>query len=121
MRFLPLYGIVTFDNYHSYGYTALVGVRFSKAILDRLEEDPNFDGGFPPSVVTAYRKRMQAIRAAADERAFYALKSLHFEKLKGKRDHQHSMRLNDQWRLILEFEGKASDKVAVVIDIEDYH
>ena len=64
---------------------------------------------------------MQAIRAAEDERAFYAMKSLHFEKLKGNRSHQHSMRLNDQWRLILEFERTSDGKVVLVIGIEDYH
>jgi proteic killer suppression protein len=46
---------------------------------------------------------MQTIRAAPDERVFYQLKSLHFEELLGNRSHQHSMRLNDQWRLIIEF------------------
>jgi len=64
---------------------------------------------------------MQFIRAAADERDFYAMKSLHFEKLKGARDHQRSVRLNDQWRLVLEFEGKGQTKVVVVKEIEDYH
>lgn len=96
-------------------------VCFRKAVLDRLETDPDFDGGFPAAIVSAYRTRMQTIRAAPDERVFYALKSLHFEKLKGKRDHQHSMRLNDQWRLIVELEGKAPDKVVVLVDLEDYH
>jgi len=96
-------------------------VRFRQAFLDRLEVDPHYDHGFPPAVVTAYRKRMQAIRAAPDERVFYSFKSLRFEKLKGKREHQHSMRLNDQWRLMVEFEGKAPEKVVAVVDVEDYH
>ena len=95
-------------------------VRFKQAFLDRLETDPDYDHGFPAAVVKAYRKRMQQIRAALDERVFYALKSLHFEKLKGKRDQQHSMRINDQWRLIIELERNPG-KVVVVVDIEDYH
>jgi len=56
-----------------------------------------------------------------DEREFYALKSLHFEKLKGDRAHQRSMRLNSQWRLILEFEEDSDGKIAVIVSIEDYH
>lgn len=96
-------------------------VRFKDPKLDRLETDPTFDAGFAQPVVTAYRKRMQVIRAAPDERAFYNLKSLHFEKLKGNRSHQHSMRLNKQWRLIIEFEGVAPNKLVAVIEIEDYH
>jgi Txe/YoeB family toxin of Txe-Axe toxin-antitoxin module len=52
---------------------------------------------------------------------FYAQKSLRFEKLKGKRDHQRSMRINDQWRLILEIEGTAPKKTVRIVGIEDYH
>ena len=96
-------------------------VRFRDKNLDRLEVDPKFNGGYGQAVVKAFRKRMQVIRAAEDERAFYALKSLHFEQLKGDRDKQHSMRLNDQWRLILELIGTSTDKVVFVVSIEDYH
>jgi proteic killer suppression protein len=63
---------------------------------------------------------MQMIRAAEDERVFYALKSLHYEKLHA-RPGQHSMRLNDQWRLIVEYEEAADGKTAIVVAIEDYH
>jgi toxin HigB-1 len=64
---------------------------------------------------------MQLIRAAPDERDFYALKSLHFEKLQGDREGQCSMRLNKQWRLILRLDTRANGKVVVVISIADYH
>jgi toxin HigB-1 len=96
-------------------------VRFQDDRLDRLETDPKYDAGFPQAVVTAYRKRMQFIRNAPDERDFHQMKSLHFEKLKGNRSHQHSMRLNKQWRLVIEFKGLAPNKVVAVISIEDYH
>jgi proteic killer suppression protein len=96
-------------------------VQFRNAKLDRLETDPKYDGGFSQAIVTAYRKRMQTIRAAPDERVFYQLKSLHFEKLLGNRSHQHSMRLNDQWRLIIGFVRDAPQKTVVIVSIEDYH
>jgi toxin HigB-1 len=96
-------------------------VHFRDKKLDRLEADSKFDADLAQAVVTAYRRRLQIIRAAPDERVFYALKSLHFEKLQGKRSHQHSMRLNDQWRLIVEFEGAAPNKTVVVVGVEDYH
>jgi proteic killer suppression protein len=98
-----------------------VEIRFRDDKLDRLETDPKFDGGFPGPIVTKFRQRLQEIRAASDERLFYQLRSLRFEKLKGNREHQYSMRLNDQWRLIVEFEGSSTNKVAVVVGIEDYH
>ena len=96
-------------------------MRFADERLDRLETDPRYTAGFSQVVVRAYRKCMQVIRSAPDERVFYGMKSLHFEKLQGKRSHQRSIRLNDQWRLIIEFEGKAPGKIVVVVSIEDYH
>lgn len=96
-------------------------VRYEDGDLESLETDPSFRGRWSQAVVKAFRKRMQAIRAATDERAFYEMKSFHFEKLAGIRRHQHSMRLNDQFRLILKFEGKSPHKIVVIISIEDYH
>ena len=95
-------------------------VRHADRKLERLETDGGYDAGFDRAIVKAYRKRMQMIRAATDERDFYGLKSLHYEKLKGNRKHQRSMRLNDQFRLIIELE-EANGKRVVVISIEDYH
>ena len=95
-------------------------VRFADDRMDRLETDPG-DGGFPQAVVRAFRKRMQMIRAATNTQAFYALKSLHFEKLRGDRAGEHSMRLNDQWRLVLRFDDQSDHPTAVIVSIEDYH
>lgn len=96
-------------------------VEFDDDDLDQLETNPRFTSGFAAAIVSAYRKRMQTIRSAPDERDFYALKALHFEKLKGKRSHQFSMRLNNQWRLVLEFKGKNPNKKVAIVAIEDYH
>lgn len=96
-------------------------VRFAPGSLDQLETDPKFSGGHAPAIVRLYRMRMTLIRQAADERDLYALKSLRFEKLKGSRSHQRSMRLNDQWRLIVEIEGEGEAKTVVIVSIEDYH
>lgn len=68
-----------------------------------------------------FRKAMQAIRAAHDERDLYASRGLRFERLDGKRKHQHSLRINKQWRLIVELEGEASQKRIRIVGIEDYH
>ena len=94
-------------------------VKHASSDLEAVEKG---DGEVISAEVTkAFRLRMQLIRAARDERDFYALKSLHFEKLKGKRDHQHSMRLNIKYRLILEYEGTGTDKTIIIVGVEDYH
>ena len=97
-------------------------VAFDDDNLDRLETDHRFTEGKPPAIVKAYRKRMQTIRAASNERDFYSLRSLRFEKLEGKRNHQHSMRLNNQYRLILELvKDNPQGTIVKVVGIEDYH
>lgn len=96
-------------------------VQFEDADLERLEADVRFDRGLPREVVKKFRMRLQFLRQAEDERDLYAMKSLHFEALKGKRAGQRSLRLNDQWRLIVRIEGTAPEKSIVILSIEDYH
>jgi len=95
--------------------------RHTSNTLRRLDEDTEFTGGYAPALVKAFRMRMQTIRAALNETDFYAQKSLRYEKLKGKRKHQRSMRLNDQFRLVFEIEERSQGNVIVLVAIEDYH
>ena len=96
-------------------------VRFEDPSLEKLEVDPKYTAGLDAALVKAFRKRLQFIRAAIDERAFYAMKSLHYEKLKGDLAGQRSMRLNDQWRLILRLEEDDTGKLVVIVSIADSH
>jgi len=95
---------------------------FADADLENLATDVAYTGGFPPGIVKAYRRRVQQILAAKDERDFYASKGLHFEKLKGDRGQERSMRLNKAVRLVVEIkEGEQGTSVVHVRSIEDYH
>lgn len=96
-------------------------VRFRDEELDRLETDGRFTAGHSAGIVKAFRKVLQHIRASFDERDLRAWPGLRFEKLEGSRQGQHSMRLNDQFRLIVELEGTSPKKVVVIIEICDYH
>jgi toxin HigB-1 len=89
--------------------------------LKRLDEQAEFDGGFPIGVVKAFRRRMQAIRSAANENDLRDLKSNHFEKLKGNRQGQYSIRLNNQFRLVFEIEETKGGNRLAIREIEDYH
>jgi proteic killer suppression protein len=95
--------------------------RFADEKLQRLERDARFSAELPPGVVGAFRRRMQQIRAARDERDFYNLVALHFEKLRRSRTGEYSMRLNRQYRLICRFEGRGQTKSIVILRITDYH
>ena len=98
-----------------------MNIRFADPDLDRLETDPRFTGGFSQAIVKSYRKKLQIIRAAIDERDIRQMRSLHFEQLKGDRKGQSSIRLNDQFRLVIAFEQDESGRTVVVIEIVDYH
>ena len=96
-------------------------LRFKKDKLRRLFEDAGFAAGLPPEVVQGFRRRIVQIQAVSDEQDLRNLKSLRYEKSKGRRAHQHSIRINAQWRLILEREKDEKGRLIIVIDIEDYH
>ncbi|MBN1589505.1 MAG: type II toxin-antitoxin system RelE/ParE family toxin [Pirellulales bacterium] len=96
-------------------------VQFSDSDLERLEIDPTYNAGFCEAVVRAFRKVVRFIRAAADERDLRAMRSLNFEKLLGNRSHQYSMRLNSQWRLIVEIIPAKPKNTIVIVALEDYH
>ena len=96
-------------------------VRYADKKLERLEFEAGYTAGFGPDIIKAFRKRMQYIRQATNEQDFYRMRSMHYEKLKGKRSHQRSMRLNDQFRLILEIQTTPDGRTVVVVSVEDYH
>jgi len=96
-------------------------VEFEDPDLQRLEAELGFTAGLAKPLVTKFRMRMQLIRNAMDVRTFYAMKSLHFEKLKGDRDGQYSMRLNEQWRLIVRLAERPDRTTVVIVSIVDYH
>ncbi len=100
---------------------ASVRIAIKKKALRALYVDGKGARRFPAEVVDRFFDVMGVIEAANDVRDLRALKSLRLERLKGKRRHQHSMRLNDQWRLVLELENDSRGRLVVIVDLEDYH
>lgn len=96
-------------------------IEFDDPDLDRLARDSSFTAGHPPVIVKGFRKVVQFVRAAPDERALIAMHGLNFHRLKHDRAGQHSLNINDQYRLIIELRGEAPKKRIGVIEIVDYH
>ncbi|MBI1784951.1 type II toxin-antitoxin system RelE/ParE family toxin [Candidatus Sumerlaeota bacterium] len=96
-------------------------IKFDDEDLDVLETDTTQDGSYPPGIAKAFRKRVAWIRFSTTEKDLRGIPGYRFEKLQGDRAHQHSMRLNDQWRLIMEIRDEAGRKIVHLIGIEDYH
>lgn len=96
-------------------------VEYHDEVLRRLAEELAYaPKGWDPTVIKSYRKKVQLITAAVDERDLYEMRGLRMEKLKGDRQGQTSMRLNDQFRLILTFKTEGG-RVAVILEVVDYH
>jgi toxin HigB-1 len=96
-------------------------VEFDDVSLGDLEINAQATWKHGDAVDKGFRKKMQILRAAVDERDLRALKSLRFEKLKGERSHQHSVRINDQWRIVIELRKEGARTRLGIISIEDYH
>ena len=96
-------------------------IRFANEKLRQVDADADAATSRGADIDKAFRKLVMIIKAAVDERDIYARRAVRFEKLSGKRKHQHSMRINDQYRLIVELEGSAPNKVVSVVGIDDYH
>ena len=98
-------------------------VRHKDATLARLEVDPSYtaEGEFSTVVVRGFRKAMNYIRNASDERDIRNYKSLHYHKLQPPREGQYAVKVSDQFRLILEWEGAGTETTVIVVGIEDYH
>jgi proteic killer suppression protein len=78
---------------------------------------------YPAAVVKGFFHVMSIIRSMPNEGDLYYFKSLHYEKLKGTRGKlgERSLRLNDQWRLIIKLETDPRGKTILVLEIGDHY
>jgi len=95
-------------------------VAFDDPELDDLETNARAKPKLPTGVIKAFRKRLWQIRATHDERDFRENKGLHFERYQ-KLDGHYSIRLNDQYRLIIRFEQHSDKRTVVIVAVVDYH
>ncbi len=97
-------------------------IDFDDDELRRLYEEPEFHAPrYGTGLVKAFRKKVGLVVAAATEQDLRNMKSLRFEKLVGDRTGQHSIRLNDQWRLVFRLEADDDGRVVVILEVVDDH
>ena len=89
--------------------------------LEHLEKDAAYAGGLDRDIVRHFRRVMLLIRSVPNESELYKYPSRHFEKLKGDRRHQHSLKLNDKWRLIVEIAKRTSGNCLRIIEITNHY
>ncbi|MGF7076586.1 type II toxin-antitoxin system RelE/ParE family toxin [Mucilaginibacter sp. R-33] len=70
---------------------------------------------FPDEVIKAFRKRLYQIKQAKSTADLRMIKSLHFEKLKGKKyEGKYSIRLNISYRLIFRIENNEISRLEII-------
>lgn len=73
--------------------------------------------GLPADILRIARRKLMMIHAAKELRDLIVPPGNRLELLKGTRKGQHSIRINDKWRICFYFkEGHASE-----VEITDYH
>jgi toxin HigB-1 len=76
-----------------------------------------FGKGFPADLVKRTRAMLSALDAAVVVEDLRFPPGNHLEELKGNRSGQHSIRINDQWRICFRWTEQGPADVEIV----DYH
>lgn len=96
-------------------------VRYADDELSLIETDQAHKLQLPVLVVKLARRRIRVLRQCYDERDIRAMSSFHYEKLIGKRKGQRSIRINDQWRLILRVDRDCDPIEIELIEISNHY
>src|ERR1700680_2112992 len=94
---------------------------FADATLALIETEDAGKTKLPVPVIKSVRRKLTVLRAAPDDRSLRNWKSLHYEKLKGDRDGQRSVRVNDKYRIVFVLDESTRPPTITIIAIEDYH
>lgn len=92
-------------------------IRSFKSKVAELVFDGRCPKGFPVQIFRAARRKLEALDAAETLDDLRAPPANRLEMLKGERKGQHSIRINEQWRLCFRWtkDGPAD------VEIVDYH
>lgn len=74
----------------------------------------------PPDLETRLFRKLQLLDDATSDQDLRVPPSNHFEKLRGDLSGWHSIRVNNQWRLIFRWDGARSEAAEVYLDNHSY-
>jgi len=92
---------------------------FGNALAEDLFDDESSKAtkAFPPELRRAARRKLQYLHEATDLRDVKSPPGNRLERLKGDMKGFHSIRINDQWRVVFRWSGANAFDVQIV----DYH
>lgn len=96
-------------------------IEFADPDLELIETNGAGATRLPVAVIKSVRRKLTVLRAAPDDRTMRNWKNLHYEKLKGDREGQRSIRINRQCRMVFTLDSETEPQTITVLAIEDYH
>jgi proteic killer suppression protein len=96
-------------------------VEHADPALAKMETDLGYNAEYSVPIVKQFRRVMQLVRLVDHEAQLYQFNGRRFKQLQPPRQHQHSMRLNKKWRLIVEVRGDGPEHRMVVVGIENHY
>jgi proteic killer suppression protein len=104
------------DTLNAWRYYSPLIVGFARAETERIFR-AELSRRFLPAIQRNARRKLLALHAATELRQMAVPPGNRLEALKGSRKGQHSIRVNDQWRICFRWrEGNAGE-----VEIVDYH
>jgi proteic killer suppression protein len=95
-------------------------VSFRDAWLRAFFIDDERSRNIPSDLTTRLFRKLQMIDDAVSDQDLRVPPSNHFEKLRGHLDGLHSIRVNQQWRLIFRWDGDSGEASGVYLDDHSY-
>lgn len=74
----------------------------------------------PPAIENRLFRKIQMIDDATADKDLRVPPSNHFERLRGTLDGRHSIRVNQQWRLVFEWDGSRGEASGLYLDDHSY-
>ena len=74
----------------------------------------------PPALVDRLFRKLQLIDDATNDQDLRVPPSNHFEKLRGTLEGFHSIRVNNQWRLVFRWDGSRGEAKELYLDDHSY-
>jgi proteic killer suppression protein len=95
-------------------------VGFRDAWLQAFFVDDAYSRNIPADLENRLFRRLQVIDDAFTDQDLRVPPSNHFEKLRGRISDFHSIRVNDQWRLVFRLNGKRGEATDMYLDDHSY-
>ena len=101
-------------------YTVTMIKSFHDTWLENFFKNDAYHKRLPTSIRSRLFRKLQLIDDATSDIDLRSPPSNHFEKLSGTLQGKHSIRVNNQWRLIFFWDGGRGEADEIYLDNHDY-